>query len=95
MLDLRETTQAKYQTIVNEHLRPQFEARRLDVVTADDLAQLVREMRAKGKSEATIAVVLGVVGRIYKFAARRLGWSGTIPTTLMLQSERPKVSLAK
>ncbi|MDQ6807048.1 MAG: site-specific integrase [Actinomycetota bacterium] len=26
---------------------------------------------------------------------RRLGWSGTIPTTLMLQSERPKVSQAK
>jgi integrase len=95
VLDLRETRQAKYRTIVNEHLRPRFEARRLDAVTADDLAWLVREMRAEGKSEATIAVALGVVGRIYKFAARRLGCSGTIPTTLMLQSERPKISLAK
>jgi integrase len=36
-----------------------------------------------------------VTGRIYKFAARRLGWAGTSPTTLMLSSERPKVSLAK
>jgi integrase len=52
-------------------------------------------MRTEGKSEATIAVVLGVVGQIYKFAARRLGWTGTIPTALMLPSERPKVSLAK
>lgn len=93
--DLRETTQAKYRTIVNEQLRPRFEVRRLDGVVADDLARLVREMRAEGKSEATIAVVVGVVGQIYKFAARRLGWKGTIPTTLMLQSERPKVSLAK
>jgi integrase len=33
--------------------------------------------------------------RIFKFAARRLGFSGLIPTSLMLPSERPKVSLAK
>jgi integrase len=92
VVDLRETTQAKYRCMVNEHLRPRFEARRLDALSADDLAHLVRELRAEGKSEATIGVVLGVVGRIYKFAARRLGWSGTVPTTLMLQSERPKVS---
>ncbi len=95
VLDLRETTQAKYRTIVNEHLRARFGARRLDAIVADDLARLVREMRTEGKSEATIAVVLGVVGQIYKFAGRRLGWKGTIPTTLMLPSERPKVSLAK
>jgi integrase len=92
VVDLRETTQAKYRCMVNEHLRPRFEGRRLDALTADDLARLVRELRAEGKSEATIAVVLGVVGRIYKFAARRLGWTGTIPTTLMLHSERPKIS---
>ena len=95
VVDLRETTQAKYRCIVNEHLRPRFEGRRLEVVSADDLAYVVRELRAEGKSEATIAVVLGVVHRIYKFAARRLGWSGTVPTTLILQSERPKVSQTK
>ena len=95
MLDLRETTQAKYRCIVNAHLRPRFDVRRLDAITADDLANYVRELRAEGKSEATIAVGLAVVDRICKFAARRLGWRGTIPTTLMLQSERPKVSQAK
>ena len=95
VLDLRETTQSKYRCIVNEHVRPRFEARHLDAVTADDLALLVRDLRADGKSEATIAAVLSVVGRVYKFAARRLGWSGTIPNTLLLHSERPKVSLAK
>lgn len=93
--DLREATQIKYRCMVNEHLRPRFGGRRLEGVTADDLAVLVRELRTEGKSEATIVAALGVVGQIYKFAARRMGWVGTIPTTLMLQSERPKLSQAK
>jgi hypothetical protein len=87
VLDLRDTTQAKYRCIVNEHLRPRFDGRRLDRITADDLANAVRELRTEGKGETTIAVVLAVVGQVYRFAARRLGWSGTIPTTLMLASE--------
>ena len=95
VLDLRDTTQAKYRSVVNEHLRPRFALRRLDGISADDLARLVREMRASSKSEATIAVALAVVGRIYKFAVRRLGWNGTIPTTLLMSSERPKLSQTK
>jgi integrase len=59
------------------------------------MAKLVRELRSEGKSEATIGVILSVVGHVYKFAARRLGWTGTIPTALMLRSERPKISLTK
>lgn len=92
VMDLRDTTRVKYRSVVNWHLRPRFAARRLDSITADDLARLVRDLRASGKSEATIAVALAVVGRIYKFAARRLGWHGTTPTTLMMSSERPKIS---
>jgi len=93
--DLRPTTQAGYRSAVEQHLRRRFGSRRLDGITADDLAALVRDLRQQGKSEATIAAVLGAVGRIYKFAARRLGFSGMNPITLMLSSERPKVSLAK
>jgi integrase len=95
VLDLRDTTRVKYRSIVNEHLRPRFEACRLDAVTADDLAGLVRELRGEGKSEATIAVAVGIVGRVYKFASRRLGWTGANPATLLLTSERPKISQAK
>jgi integrase len=100
VLDLRATTQAGYCSAVDQHLRPRYGNRRLDSVTADDLASMVREMRKSGKSgksgksEATIAAVLGAASRIYKFAARRLGFSGMNPTTLMLSSERPRVSLA-
>ena len=93
--DLRAATQAGYRTAVEQHLRRRYGNRRLDGLTADDLAALVRDLREQGKSEATIAAVLGAVGRIYKFAARRLGFSGMNPITLMLSSERPKVSLAK
>jgi integrase len=95
VLDLRLTTQAGYRGAVEQHLLPRYRNRRLDGITADDLAGLVRELRGEGKSEATIAAVLGAVGRIYKFAARRLGFTGVSPITLMLASERPKVSLAK
>ena len=93
VLDLRDTTRVKYRSIVEGHLRPRFDAGRLDGIAADDVARLVRELRAEARSEVTIAVA--VIGRIYKFAARRLGWNGTIPATLMLSSERPKISQAK
>ena len=40
-------------------------------------------------------IVVGVVNRIYRYAARRLGWVGTNPVSLMLSSERPKPSQGK
>jgi integrase len=94
VLDLRPATQAGYRSAVEQHLWARFGNRRLDSITADDLAKMVRDLRQAGKSEATIHAVLGAAGRIYKFAARRLGFNGVIPTSLMLPSERPKVSLA-
>lgn len=35
-------------------------------------------------------IVVGVMNRIYRYAARRLGWGGTNPVSLLLPSERPK-----
>jgi len=34
--------------------------------------------------------VIGVTNRVYRYAARRLGWAGANPVSLMLSSERPK-----
>ena len=90
-----ESAQTGYRNAVETHLRPRYAMRRLDTIGPEDLATLVRELRMAGKSEATILVVLSVVGRIYKYAARRLGWAGVNPTTLMLRSERPKISNAQ
>ena len=42
-----------------------------------------------------LVIVLGVVNRIYRYAARRLGWSGNNPVSLMLSSERPKPGQSK
>jgi hypothetical protein len=71
VLDLRPTTQAGYGSAVEQHLRRRYGNRKLDGMTADDLA------------------ALGAVGRIYKFAARRLGFSAMNPITLVLSTEPP------
>mgnify|MGYP001393668621 CR=1 FL=1 len=93
--DLRPRTDECYRHAVNTHLLPRFGDRRLDVITPDDLAALVRSMRGKGLSESTIAIAIGVMNRIYRYATRRLGWSGTNPVSAMLSSERPKPSQSK
>jgi site-specific recombinase XerD len=80
--DLRPRTDESYRTAVNTHLSPRFGGRRLDAMTPDDLAALVRDMRAKGLSESTISIAIGVTNRIYRYAIRRLGWSGTNPVSI-------------
>lgn len=95
VLDLRPRTQECYRNAVEQHLVPAFGTRRLDAMSPDDLALLVRELRSRGFSESTIVIVLGVTNRVYRYAARRLGWTGTNPVSLMLPSERPKPSQGK
>ena len=95
VLDLRARTQECYRNAIERHLVPAFGPRRLDAISPDDLALLVRELRSRGFSESTIVIVLGVTNRVYRYAARRLGWAGTNPVSLMLPSERPKPSQGK
>jgi integrase len=90
VVDLRATTQACYRNAVAQHLMRRFATDRLDTISPDDLAALVRELRAERLAESTIVIVVGVVNRIYRYAARRLGWAGTNPVSLLLPSERPK-----
>jgi integrase len=93
--DLRARTQECYRNAVHQHLLPALGRRRLDSVSPDDLALLVRELRHGSLSESSIVIVIGVTNRIYRYAARRLGWSGINPVSLLLPSERPKPSQAK
>ena len=95
VLDLRPRTQECYRNALGQHLLPAFGTRRLDAISPDDLALLVRELRSRGLSESTIVIVVGVTNRVYRYAARRLGWTGTNPVSLMLPSERPKPSQGK
>lgn len=90
--DLRRQTRNGYRSAVEKHLRPRFGNRRLDRVTVDDWALLVRQLRAAGLAESTIEGVLRVARRVYKFAARRMGWYGVLTIALLEPSERPKVT---
>jgi integrase len=90
--DLRPRTQECYRNAVEQHLLPRFAPRRLDALSAEDVAALIRDLRAGGLAESTIVIVVGVTNRIYRYAARRLGWSGLNPVSLLLPSERPKPS---
>lgn len=94
VVDLSQTTRNCYRNAVDNHLRDRFGRQRLDAITPDYLARLVRDLRSEGMAEASILIVVGVTNRIYRFAARRLGWAGTPPVSLMLPSERPKPSRA-
>jgi integrase len=88
--ELRPATQAIYRNAIDTHLRKRWERKRLDTITADDAANLVRELRAEGKSEWTIAGVLKAAGRVFKFARRRMAWHGDNPVVALDQGERPK-----
>jgi integrase len=89
---LRPATQAIYRNAVVNHLGPRWGRRRLDAIGVDDAATLVRELRAEGLSEWTIAGILKVASRVFKFARRRCGWSGESPISLLESGERPNVS---
>jgi integrase len=93
--DLRPRTDECYRNALNTHLLPRLAARRLDAISPDDLADLVREMREAGLSESTIAIAIGVINRVYRYAIRRLAFSGVNPVSAMLSSERPKPSQSK
>ena len=95
VLDLGPATQSCYRNAVEQHLVGRFGVRRLDTIGPDDLAELVRALRIEGLAESTIVIVVGVTNRIYRYAARRLGWAGANPVSLMLSSERPKPSKGK
>src|SRR4051794_1004434 len=75
---LRATTQANYRNSVETHLKPRWGTRRVAHITVNDCARLVRELRAEGKAESTIATILRAANRVFKFARRRCGWHGEI-----------------
>jgi hypothetical protein len=91
VLDLRWRTQDCYRNAVENQLLARLGNRRLDAISPDDLALLVRNLRSAGLSESSIVIVVGVVNRIYRYAARRLGWSGINPVSLLLlRSDRSR-----
>ena len=92
--ELRPATRAIYSNAIETHLRPRWGRRRLDTITVEDVAGLVRELREEGKAEWTIAGVVKAANRAFKFAKRCMNWHGQNPVLELEKSERPKVSAA-
>jgi integrase len=90
--DLRSTTKADLERVVRRRLAPRLHTCRLDSISADDLMRILTELRAEGLGERSLALMLAVVGRIYRHASRRLGWAGQDPTRMLERHERPKPS---
>lgn len=88
--DLRETTQAGYRNALERHLLPRFAATRMDAIDADMAVRAIRDMRTDGLSEATVDRALAVLGQVFRYATRRLGYAGPNPVADLLPSERPK-----
>ena len=64
----------------------------MDAIDVIDAAKLVRELRAEGLAEKTIAGICHVGGRVFKFARRYCAWHGEDPFGDLEPSERPKIS---
>lgn len=92
---LRPATQASYANSIDRHLLPRFAHRRLDAISADDVAKLIRELRDEGLAEASISSIVAAFRRTYRYAARRLGGSGQDPAGLLMRAERPRLSTAR
>jgi integrase len=92
--ELRPATQAIYSNAIETHLRSRWGRRRLDTITVEDVARLVRELRKEGKAEWTTAGVVKAANRTFKFAKRRMNWHGQNPVLELEKGERPKVSAA-
>jgi integrase len=95
VVDLRPATQAIYRNAIDNHLRPRWGRHRLDAISVDDAANLVRDLRAGGLADNSIVGIIQVANRVFKYAQRRLDWHGVNPISLMERSERPKTSGAK
>lgn len=95
VVDLRPATQAIYRNAIDNHLRPRWGRNRLDAITVDDAANLVRDLRAGGLADNSIVGIIQVANRVFKYAQRRLDWRGINPISLMERSERPTTRGAK
>jgi integrase len=94
VVELRRSTRESYTSHAETHLRPRWGRRRMDRIEVTDAVRLVRELRAIGLAESSIAAVLKVAGRVFKFARRHCGWRGENPIGLLESAERPKLTAA-
>jgi integrase len=86
---LRPTTQSAY-SASRKHLAREWETTRLDNISVGMVARFVAEMEERGYRGWTIRGHLTVLGRVFDYAIRHLGFVGTNPVRQLERGERPR-----
>ena len=92
VVDLRPRTRDGYRGYAENHLLPRWRGRRLDAIERADVAAMVRELRAQGYAEWTIASAVRVAGYVFRFAGDECGWRGVSPVAALKRGQRPRIS---
>jgi integrase len=87
--DLRGRTREKYVWAFKHHVKPKLGRRKLNVIDVEDVAALVRALKAKGLAPASIASILSPLSRVLAAAARRKLRTGN-PVRELERDERPR-----
>jgi len=74
---------------LEHNLLPQLASRRIGALGVEDVAALITELRADGRSAKSTANALGTLQGILRFARRR-GWVLADPVELLEPEERPR-----
>lgn len=85
----RERTLEHHRYHLNKHLLPILGQGLMRAITVGDVAELMTELRAKGRSEKTIAGVLATLQSVVRFAIRN-GWIVENPVEKLEAGERPR-----
>ncbi len=74
---------------LDHDILPRLGRRRISSLTVDDVAELIGELRAAGRSPKTTANALATLQSVLRFARRR-GWIVADPVELLEPDERPR-----
>jgi integrase len=91
---VRPRTFEAYSTAIRVHLVPKLGKKRLQEINEDDIARVIREMKAAGKRPWTIHGALTPLSLILGTAVRR-GWIASNPMKRLEPGERPSVIASK
>lgn len=89
----RERTLEHYRGALERHILPRFGHRRLQLITADDLATFVSELRGKDLSSWTINGLLVPLSCVFNFAVRH-NYTASNPLRRLHPDERPHPGLS-
>jgi hypothetical protein len=87
---LRRSSRERYRSSLDLWVLPKFGHLDLIEITADGVAELIREMETAGASSSSILNHLKTLNGTFKFAMRR-GLVGRNPVALLTADEKPRV----